>query len=612
MITPDLVKRFIKENHRHAAYSETVDIAAHLSFHIDGFEPEPEHGQINKLIERMNNPFSEVENPYFHKLIDHRRPRESAKIKSYRRQIWASMTEQTTGRVISSLNKIVRAEDWRIDFSKSDKPNRIPENEQLEVYTEQKYPLFGSIENWAYNFGLEKMLVDPNGLIVVLPQSFEVESNEFLKPFGEYVPSKDVLEFSKHLLIYKSMHTGIFIEKGKTFKTPIFILMDENSIWTSQKINSKGDFNLDERVTTNFGKIPAFKMGGKVDKIIENIPLYKSYLNPMLPSLDEAAREYSDNQAEVVQHVHSTMWGVAGQDCPTCNGVGKVQKEGKQVACGDCKGEGVMPMSPYKNITIKRPKLDDDKIPIPPVGFVEKNTKIVEIQDKRIANHYLRALESVNMEFLSKTPLNESGRAKEIDKEELNNFIFKVGFNLVTNLIRPIYWWVAKYRYDELLPNNEAIKELLPHIPVPEKFNLISIDMIVGRIKDAKDAGLDATIVDELQVDYINKRFRQQPMLRDKLKTINDLNPFSSSSKEEIEDMEMARLITKLDAVTALYINSFVEQALHDDEKFLLKNFKEQREIINKLAEVKVNELKSVITPIGGSPIAPEPSTGQE
>ena len=146
----------------------------------------------------------------------------------------------------------------------------------------------------------------------------------------------------------------------------------------------------------------------------------------MLPSLDEAAREYSDLQAEVVQHIHSNMWTIAGQDCPKCSGIGKVKKDGQPVACGDCKGEGVMPMSPYKNITIKRPKLDDDKIPTPPVGFVEKNTEIVKIQDERISKHYLRALESINMEFLAKTPLNESGKAKEIDKEELNNFIFKV------------------------------------------------------------------------------------------------------------------------------------------------------------------------------------------
>lgn len=610
MITPDLVKKFIKETHRHASYTETVDIADHLSFHIDGYEPEIEHNQINRLIDRMNNPFTEVANPYFHKLIDHRRPRESAKIKAYRRQIWANVTKQTTSKVISSLNKIVRAEDWRIDYSKSEKPKKIPDNEQLEVYAERKYPFFQSIENWAYNFGLEKMLSDPNGLVVVLPQTFEVEANEFLKPFGEYVPSKDVLEFSKHLLIYKSMHTGHFHEKGKTHKTPIFILMDENSIWTSQKINAKGDFNLEERMVTNFGQIPAFKMGGKAIKIIENIPVFESYLNPMLPSLDEASREYSDNQAEVVQHIHSTMWGIAGQDCHTCNGVGRVQKDGKQVACGDCKGEGVMPMSPYKNLTMKRPKLDDDKIPLPPMGFIEKNTDIVKLQDERIGRHFLRALESVNMEFLAKTPLNESGKAKEIDKEELNNFVYKVGFNLVTNVMRPIYWWVAKYRYGELIQNDEEIVSLLPFIPVPEKFNLISVDMIVKRIKDAIDAGLDPSIIDELQVDYINKRFRQQPMLRDKLKTINDLNPLSSSSKEEIEDMEMARLVTKLDAVTALYINSFVERAMHDNEDFLLKDFTEQQKIINKLAEDKVNELKSVPSPIRESPPAIDEPTG--
>lgn len=599
-ITQDTVKRFIKDNERHASYDETVDIAEHLSFHIDGYQPPFDNSidkQLEKLAEAHRMPHHRHENPYFGWLIDSRRPRESTKIKSYRRTIWSDKTKQTPSRVISSLNKIVRAEDWKIDYSKSDKPRTIREGEQLEDYAEHNYPFFGTVENWAYTFGLKKVLSDPNGLIVVLPVSFDVKEEDFLNPFGFFVPSRDVLELSEHLLVYKSNITGTFTESGKEVKTPVYFLLNQTEVWKSQQTDNKGTMSLELLKTHNFGVIPAYKAGGVPKEIIDNIPVFLSFLDPMLPSLDEAAREYSDLQAEIVQHIHSTMWGVAGQDCVKCNGHGKVIEDGNPVACGDCKGEGVMPMSPYKNITIKRPKIDDEKIPIPPVGYVEKQIEIAKLQDERVKGHLLSALESLNMEFLAKTPLNESGKAKEVDKEELNNFVYSVAKHLVENSIRPLYAWIVKWRYSVIIPTKENRVKLLPMVVVPEMFNLVSEDALVDQIKKARDAGVDPTIIDELMVDYINKKFRHDPMLRDKLKCINDLNPFSSKTVEEVADLEMDRLITKKDAVIYSYINFFVEQALVDDEKFLELEFKKKKEVIDKMAEEKVKELAPIEPP---------------
>jgi len=596
VITHDLVQKYIKDKVKYPGYEETVDIAEHLSFHIDGFKPPSHHrNDIQNMLDRMVNPhLHSEENRYFHLLIDDRRPAESIKFKTYRRKIWANITKPTMFKVISSLNKIVRAEDWKIDYSKSEKPSTIRDEEQLEVYAERKYPFFGSIENWAYNFGLKKVLADPNGLIVVMPVNFKVETNEHFSPFGTFVKSKDIRILSEDLLIYKSNITGTFVSDGVETPTPIYYLLNKTEIWTSQKIDDKDTMSLDLVHTHNFEVIPAFKLGGNPVNIVDNITIFESFLNPMLPPLDEAAREYSDLQAEVVQHTHSTMWGIAGQDCNTCNGIGKVTKDGKPVACGDCKGEGVMPMSPYKNITIKRPKIDDNPLPIPPVGYIEKNTEIVKIQTERVEAHLMKALSSLNMEFLGKVPLNESGKAKEIDKEELNNFIYSVGYHLVVNTIRPLYAWVTKWRYATIITQKETRIKMLPMIVIPEQFNLISESLLVEQIRQAQDANMDSTIIDELQVDYINKKFRHDPMLRDKLKCINDLNPFSSSTKDQVSDMVMERIITQKDAVIYTYINSFVEEAIIEDEDFLDKDLKEKKEIINKMADAKLAQITAV------------------
>ena len=165
-----LVDKHIKNGARHAAYDEAVDIMDHLSFHIDGFVFHA-HDDDKKFdpMRHLRLMFLDIHqrtNPYFKKLIDDRRPSESSTIKNYRRRIYASITKEPSFKVINSLNKIVRSEDWKVDYSKAEIPKKIKEGEGLEDYAEKNYPFFGSLTNWLFVFGIKKILGDPNGYIV--------------------------------------------------------------------------------------------------------------------------------------------------------------------------------------------------------------------------------------------------------------------------------------------------------------------------------------------------------------------------------------------------------------------------------------------------------------
>ena len=79
----------------------------------------------------------------------------------------------------------------------------------------------------------------------------------------------------------------------------------------------------------------------------------------MVPRLNEAAREYSDQQANVVNHMHPREWEVASQNCDVCindTGIstGKVRvketgkgekKTFKMVGCNKCGGTGYIQTS---------------------------------------------------------------------------------------------------------------------------------------------------------------------------------------------------------------------------------------------------------------------------
>jgi len=108
----------------------------------------------------------------------------------------------------------------------------------------------------------------------------------------------------------------------------------------------------------------AFKSGGLYKEYSDGNPLYTSFINPMISGLDAVAREVSDLDAEVVQHIYSTMWYISGNDCKNCMGTGFIMgqapagfgmsSKGQKVVCSKCEGNGRMLKSPYKDIVISK------------------------------------------------------------------------------------------------------------------------------------------------------------------------------------------------------------------------------------------------------------------
>jgi hypothetical protein len=586
------IEQYIRKGKRRPKFETTVDIYNHLKFHIDGYS----YGE-------------QPENPYFRLLIDDRRPSESVSIKEYRRKIYTSSTKPTCFKVINSLKKIVKSQDWKIDYSKVKPQTRVPEDENMETYCEEKYPIFNSIENWLYSYGLKEILTDPNGACVVMPLSFDVKPNEYLKPFANYIHSDKIYDFQlNHYIVFESNMMSEYKVGDRVVKEPIIVVMDTKSVWYATKTSPNIEYVVEHMYDHNIGKLPAFLGGGIYKEIIDETPLFDSFMSPMLPSLDVTSRESSDLDAEVVQHIYSTMWYMGGENCSSCAGVGKVKKDGKQVVCPDCKGVGVMQKSPYKDLVIKKSVFEQGNVPAPPAGYINKPTDMVSLQDTRIQNHLTNALSAINMEFLAQTPLNQSGVAKEVDRDELNNFVYGVAYHFVENVLKPIYCYTAEWRYPAVVQNEQSRIDMLPIINVPEKYDLLSEDTLLDNIAKANDSDVDAVIISEMQIDYINKKFRDMPEVRNKLISTNELNPFVGMSATEINDMLLAGIITKKDAVKSIYINEFVDKAVAKDVKFLDKTYEQKMDVIDKMADEKVAQLDKN----KGTVITPEPTEPNE
>lgn len=90
--------------------------------------------------------------------------------------------------------------------------------------------------------------------------------------------------------------------------------------------------------------------------------------------------------------------------------------------------------------------------------------RIGQLVDQQIYD----AMSAVNMEFLAQKPLNQSGIAKEADRDESSNFVHSVAEDLVS-VTDWVYYVINEYRYSGLISDRAQREAMLPAIPVPEK-----------------------------------------------------------------------------------------------------------------------------------------------
>lgn len=265
---------------------------------------------------------------------------------------------------------------------------------------------------------------------------------------------------------------------------------------------------------------------------------------------------------------------------------------GNNITCGKCKGAGAL-KSPFTSLVLKHAELGQNNIPTPPAGVVTRDNATIELQDKRVDNHGVNALATLNMEFLADNPLNESGIAKEVDRDELNNFVFTVAQNLVEVQLNQVFKQIAYQRYWTITAGNEdVINRMLPHIIIPTKFDLLSENTAIDRLKKMADSSVDAAIIAQQQQDVVNKTYHQDERTKSKLSLIFKLNPFTGKSSEQIGDELLQGLITKRDAVLSRNVELFVKEAIQDDADFLsIEDFEAQKTIIMQKLDEKMQEL---------------------
>lgn len=526
-------------------------------------------------------------------LISIRRPNESEEIKKYREKIYVPKTRNAISKVLHSLEKIRRAQDWYIKYNNEAVPASVAEMETLETYCEKEYPGFGSITNWAFAELLKQSLIDANGIVAVVVDALPDGKGQYCKPVAKFFGSDQIVEFVEddHIVLksndkveYKVMaKDGSRIARTERGGNVMYLITKTECIRYEQSGTSQ--YKNAITFTHNAGKLPAWKVGGIFHSRKNNDTIYESRLSGMVPALDEAAREYSDLQAEIVMHIHSERYAYTNTDCPDCKGRGYITIEGKQTTCQRCGGTGhILNTTPYGTILIDPARAGELQLPSPPIGYIQKSGEIAKLQDERVRNHIKDALAAVNMEFLAETPIDQSGVAKAYDANELNNFVNSIAEDLVRN-IDNVYYFINEFRYATIVPDKEKRREMLPSVNVPTKFDIANTTILMQELQGARQAEVNPETMRVLETNYAKMQFNTEPEVAVRLETIFDLDPLFGIKEENKMTMLQNNGITETSYIISCNIHAFVRRAIHENKDFCEWPFEKKQELLEKYAE---------------------------
>lgn len=526
-------------------------------------------------------------------ILDVWRPNEPEVIKQYRKDVYKAKTQSAFGKVLGALGKLQQAEDWGIIFPES----TVKEGETLEDYTTKGINGFGSLENYFFSFFLNKIITNPNGVCVVIPDSFDIPTTDFLKPFPLFFEEEDILYMDSDSILvnYDFRETETLNLNNETEESQFFLYVDSFKI---MQIEKKGVEVIYTEYANPIGKI-FFKNGGIVHKIKKNNIFYYSFVHNALDMWDEAVTNYSDHKANLLLHIHPEKWQLQTQECKTCHGHGQIVTDSGRGLCGDCQGSGYANTSPFGLIEIpaKNRIGEVGNMPLPPAGYLLKSTETPQFLREEIEGNIREGFSALGMEYLFESAFMQSGVAKEYDMEQAKTFISNFGAYIVNNWFKPVYELISKWRYQTL--SEKEIKEMQPSVRIPQKFSTLSTQILSDRLKNATANNFGNEIKSSIQVEYAKREFGENSNVWKITKAINELNPLPDITTDEKSISLLNGAISLDDYILSENVNSFVKKAYTENIDFLDMDLIKMREFVQKyIQEVKDNKIE-VVQPNG-------------
>lgn len=565
---------------KHLNYNKTIEIQSCLQIHSKGLPP------------------TEILN------ID--RPNEDAKYKAYRsnKAVFSPITKSKWGQISSTTDKIAMAEDWGIKFP--DPASTIAKGESLEDYTTKNYPIFDSVVNWYFTIAKKRMEDDPNGVVAIFPTEDVEDETEYLQPFTFIFPSECIIEYKEdQFCAIKCKEKSIVkLDNQPVRSGDIYMFFDKNRVI---KAEQTGDINIRNFLITttehNIGSMPVFKLGGVVESFEDGQVIYESFYTPVVPYFNEALARYSDQQINMILHIHPDRWEMKTTDCKVCKGNGTTIINNQPGPCQNCDGGGKVSVKgpggvTYVNPSVKKDSSNSTPVPTPPMGYATRPIESLEFLKKEINDLVSEGFNSLNLGFLNETPEVNSGVAKVMDRQDMNAFFRSISRHIIENNLKPVFYFINEWRYSISVPSEEKRNANLPVINIPEKFDILTADVLADRLRTAIDGKFHSSLLTKLQIEYAESEFGKEALEVQKMKLIAQHDPLPNKGEDEKMTILANKGTTLAKYVLSSNIDSFINRLVDESEDFLQLSFDDVEEKLLEYAQEIISENTPKVIPL--------------
>lgn len=491
------------------------------------------------------------------KLLNTRRPNEAEEVFEYRLNAYEPITKGAMNKAIDKLFRMFQSANYSIKVSDS-------LDEYLSEETFKGEHFIGFIQKYV----LRSMIEDPNGVLAWIPTGEGLDDPSIkIEVVAEQICSDQIHYISKDVFTWKDEKRKSKIRVGgvESWSGDIYRTLTKDGYFEHVQRGNSGDrvFDLVEVYYHNIGSIPAIVYGG--DPTPEDY--FESYFSPFVPFGNEAIRQYSDWQGVMTMSAFPYREEVA-ESCTAkgCrDGIVFDHEKEDHVHCDTCKGTGqIFARGPYgvfvrsKGSNVFENGGGD---PGPLVRFVSPPVDIIKYSGEAWETLLRKAEDSLHLVF---TDESQSGKAKEIDREESDAMITKISNNVFDEIIFKSLVYLEKYR--------EINDPAEPLVIKPISFRTKTEEGLINEINQLSDKNAPVAFQVEAAKDLAKKRFSGNKAISRMVEVLVAFDPIYHVKTADKAILLANGTIKKQDIVKSLFAYKVLNEIISAEGTEFLEN----------------------------------------
>lgn len=493
-------------------------------------------------------------------LLLKRRPNEEEHIYNYRLDNYEAITYGSMNKSFDDLFRIVNAVNYQVNGSE-DVLNFIKDSK----FYYQNESL--SLELYIQKVVMKRMIEDPNGWLIWFPSGLGLtDSSVKINPKPLLVYSYQYHYADENIFSYKSEEKSPLRTNGGVdyCGDVYYILTKEDFIKLYQAGTKSSPIWVTEYIYKhNIGVIPAITLGGDINAD----GYYESFFAPYLAFGNEAIRQFSDWQAGMISSNHPIK-EVFEAECEVdiiskiSNNIPQLeQKFEKQVQQGKLKLRNKT-ASPYsvieRKIVSKQQENFEGNLPyeIPSVRFIQPNVENIRYAGEAWEKLLERAEQSLNIDM--SVGVNQSGVAKQIDKESQYSMLTKIGNNVFDNIYLNSLKMIDAYL--NVIQFNKSDVTIIK----PTTFWIKNEDDLVNEITILKEKNAPNFFMAQASVELAKKRFSGNPVTEKIFIFLSIYDPLYIYTSEEKISMKASGSVQANDVTNSIYMFTILQQIVYE------------------------------------------------